>query len=170
MNKDAFDDLRLPMAKNTFQSSEIINAYCQALDDVYEEIKKNPARFGLSVMRPNVYDIKVIEPGSIYSIPVFAISKDGLTATDESVNIYFVKGTKEAVADSDIANKITVQTGVVAESLVQTAIEYLKSVNVGPLANRETALAITKFEEGLNWLERRHTDRLKRGVSETHKP
>jgi len=56
--------------------------------------------------------------------------------------------------------------GITTEALVLVLIDHLKGfVAAGaPFPTRETSLAITKFEEGLMWLQARQHDRLRRGV------
>jgi len=48
--------------------------------------------------------------------------------------------------------------------LVATGLEILKYFNVKSLSCRENAIAVTKFEEGLMWQEKRTKDREARGV------
>lgn len=58
--------------------------------------------------------------------------------------------------------------GVTGEALVAIEIDRLRSFQAGPYACRENAIALTHFEEGLMWLQRRTRERIKRGVEGTH--
>ena len=58
--------------------------------------------------------------------------------------------------------------GVTQEVLLAIVIDRLQSFQKGPYASRENALALTKIEEGLLWLQKRTLDRMARGVEGTH--
>ena len=58
--------------------------------------------------------------------------------------------------------------GVTHEALIAIVIDRLRSFQAGPFACRENAIALTHFEEGLMWLQRRTVARIKRGVEGTH--
>lgn len=58
--------------------------------------------------------------------------------------------------------------GVTGEALVAIVIDRLRSFQAGPYKNRENAIALTHFEEGLMWLQRRTRERMARGVEGTH--
>lgn len=47
-------------------------------------------------------------------------------------------------------------------------IDRLRSFQAGPFSCRENAIALTHFEEGLMWLQRRTVARIKRGVEGTN--
>ena len=50
------------------------------------------------------------------------------------------------------------------EDLLAIIINRLESFQSGPFSCRENALALTKCQEALHWLNHRTADRLKRGV------
>lgn len=54
--------------------------------------------------------------------------------------------------------------GVTNEALVAIVIDRLRCFQSGPFSCRENALALTKLEEAMHWLNARTTDRLARGV------
>lgn len=54
--------------------------------------------------------------------------------------------------------------GVTQEALLAIVIDRLRSFQAGPFACRENALALTKCQEALMWLQTRTRDRLARGV------
>lgn len=61
----------------------------------------------------------------------------------------------------------TVEDGTTNEEVIAVLIDRLQFLQ-SKLSSRETALAITKLEEALMWLEKRTADRQKRGVEGTH--
>ena len=54
--------------------------------------------------------------------------------------------------------------GVTQEVLLAIVIDRLRSFQSGPFSSRENALALTKCEEALHWLQQRTIDRTRRGV------
>lgn len=60
--------------------------------------------------------------------------------------------------------------GITQEALIAFVIDRLRSFQAGPFACRENAIALTHFEEGLMWLQRRTVARVKRGVEGTNQP
>lgn len=69
------------------------------------------------------------------------------------------------------------RNGAFVEDVIGAAIERLTAYQEGPVRGgqgkfrcRENALAITKLEEALHWLQHRTRDREARGVEGTHEP
>lgn len=58
--------------------------------------------------------------------------------------------------------------GVTQEVLLAIVADRLRSFQAGPFACRENALALTKIEEGMHWLQQRTLERMRRGVEGTH--
>jgi hydrogenase maturation factor len=58
--------------------------------------------------------------------------------------------------------------GVTQEVLLAIVLDRLKSFQAGQYSCRENALAMTKIEEGLHWLQQRTLARMRRGVEGTH--
>lgn len=58
--------------------------------------------------------------------------------------------------------------GVTQEALLAIVADRLRSFQAGPYACRENALALTKIEEALHWLQQRTIARMRRGVEGTH--
>lgn len=54
------------------------------------------------------------------------------------------------------------------EALLAVIIDRLQCFQAGPYACRENAIALTKLEEAMMWLQKRTRDRLARGVEGTH--
>lgn len=59
--------------------------------------------------------------------------------------------------------------GLTHEVLLAIVADRLRCFQKGPFACRENALAITKIEEAMHWLQRRTLERMRRGVEGTHK-
>lgn len=59
--------------------------------------------------------------------------------------------------------------GVTQEVLLAVVADRLRSFQAGPYSCRENALALTKVEEAMHWLQKRTLDRMRRGVEGTHK-
>jgi hypothetical protein len=57
--------------------------------------------------------------------------------------------------------------GVTQEALLAIVIDRLRSFQAGEYKCRENAIALTHFEEGLMWLQKRTRDRMVRGVEGT---
>lgn len=60
--------------------------------------------------------------------------------------------------------------GAFAETVIAAALGRIRFYQSGKFACRENALAITKLEEAIFWLEHRTRDREARGVEGTHTP
>jgi hypothetical protein len=63
----------------------------------------------------------------------------------------------------------TVNDGTTNEEVLAMLIDRCQNLHA-KFPSRETALAITKMEEALMWLEKRTSDRIKRGVEGQYKP
>lgn len=109
----------------------------------------------------NPTDITIVDPGFRYEIPVYGVEDTGIVDIIDS-QIQFCRGDK-----SDPGKPRN--TGFFVESLLAVAIHRLQTVNQGELATHETAVAITKLEEALMWLEKRSRDRKARGVEQTYR-
>lgn len=58
--------------------------------------------------------------------------------------------------------------GITQEVLLAIVADRLRSFQAGPFTCRENALALTKIEEAMHWLQRRTLVRMRRGVEGTH--
>ena len=58
--------------------------------------------------------------------------------------------------------------GVTHEVLLAVVADRLRSFQAGPFACRENALALTKIEEAMHWLQQRTIRRMRAGVEGTH--
>jgi hypothetical protein len=57
--------------------------------------------------------------------------------------------------------------GLTNEAVLAVVIDRMRGFQSGPFACRENAIALTKMEEALMWLQKRTRDRLARGVEGT---
>jgi hypothetical protein len=64
---------------------------------------------------------------------------------------------------------VTLVDGTTNEEVLTVLIDRLNYLNQ-KLPSRQTAIAITKCQEALFWLQNRTVDRVYRGVEGTHKP
>jgi len=104
--------------------------------------------------------IETILAGATYKVPTFKVTNEGIQ-DGAGIEIVFCKGNKE---DESVLR----QEGVFTETLIQTAKQYLETVNVGEMATRETSMVITKLDEALMWINKRAEDRKLRGVQATY--
>ena len=58
--------------------------------------------------------------------------------------------------------------GITNEALLAIVIDRMRGFQSGKFMCRENALALTKMEEALMWLQKRTMDRMRRGVEGTH--
>lgn len=54
--------------------------------------------------------------------------------------------------------------GTLSNAVLAVMIDHLQGFQAGPLASRETALALTKLQEAAFWLRERADDRARRGI------
>lgn len=59
-------------------------------------------------------------------------------------------------------------TGAFVEDVIAAAVGRIRFYQESEFACRENALALTKLEEALHWLDHRTRDRERRGVEGTH--
>jgi hypothetical protein len=126
--------------------------------------KINPANDTLTI---EVCD----EPGSGGANHLYRISgfDTGTNASDPFVSAYGKPADHATVLfqNGPIAEKGV--NGVTQEALLAVVIDRLRAFQAGPFACRENALALTKLEEGMHWLQQRTLERMRRGVEGTHK-
>jgi len=99
-------------------------------------------------------DITVLDqPGSGGANHVYSVAPIN-TAGSEMLRVNFQNG---GIAESGV-------NGVTQEILLAIVIDRLRSFQSGPFSSRENALALTKCEEALHWLQQRTLERMRRGV------
>ena len=107
--------------------------------------------------------MKVLREGHLYELENFE-NKDS-----EGQKIQFIEKVQvNSTGLGVVTNKlVTVNDGTTNEEVLEVLINRLQ-VLTEKLPSRETSIAITKLEEALLWLNKRTSDRLKRGVEGTH--
>lgn len=99
-----------------------------------------------------------------YAVPLYSVEEGkGIVLQEQMLDINFVRGS--IVGNENILPK---QDGVLVEQLLEVCLQHLKGVNVGPLATRETSLAITAIEEAQLRLYQREYNRKKAGTLGTY--
>ena len=100
--------------------------------------------------------MKIIEPAHVYELAHFVNPENHETIT-------FLR---KAPVSPDSTELELVHDGTTNEEVITVLIDRLQSANI-KVPSRETALAITKLEEALMWLNKRTADRTARGVEGT---
>lgn len=103
--------------------------------------------------------ITIIEKAT-YQVHQFKVTNLGLEDGGDTC-IDFCKGNKEDQSSLR-------QTGFFTETLLEVCAQYLRENNVGELANRDTAIAITHIEDAILRLGKRAEDRKLRNVQGTY--
>lgn len=116
----------------------------------------------------DVYTLDEIGPGGAHH--EYLICKAGTKCVDEGTDgeidvhvqcdeepafLQFQKGARGAEGSVN---------GLADQELLEVVRDRLKGFQSGPFACRENALALTKIEEALMWLNMRTEDRIARGV------
>lgn len=92
-----------------------------------------------------------------YFIDGYALSTDG-PFVQKGIIIHFQNGPIQDAGVNGISNEV----------LVAVVIDRMRGFQSGQFACRENALALTKLEEALMWLQKRTRDRMARGVEGTN--
>ena len=91
--------------------------------------------------------IETLTPRAEYAIPVYKNVSGGIDDSAPQI-VRFLK--------LDIQ-----QDGVLPETLIQLAKQYLESINTPPGSTRHISSAITKLDEALFWMNKPNMDRQK---------
>lgn len=102
--------------------------------------------------------MKVITPGHRYELENFE-NKDKVGQV-----LQFIEKVPVAEGSAELR---TVNDGTTNEELLRVLIDRMNSLQA-KFPCRENAIAVTHFETGLLWLEKRTADRIKRGVEGKH--
>ena len=120
-----------------------------------------------------VIDLREVEIGSNQYTQVFAIDDPGQGGACHDYTVLAtgypegVSGKLGSFATVNFQNGPIGEKGVngcTQEDLLAIVIDRLRHFQVGAFACRENALALTRIEEALHWLNHRTADRLNRGV------
>lgn len=101
------------------------------------------------------------EPGAGNASHEYYICRADGKDSEPAGEFGFVKFQKGPIKENGI-------NGCHQEDLLAIVIDRLRSFQAGEFSCRENALAITKCEEALHWLNHRTADRIKRGVEGTN--
>ena len=96
--------------------------------------------------------------GACHEYEVLPVTFNGIDPSTPVAKVSFQDG---PVKESGI-------NGCHQEDLIAIVIDRLQYFQKGGYACRENAIAITKLEEAMHWLNHRTADRVKRGVEGTH--
>lgn len=107
-----------------------------------------------------VFRMDEIGEGGAHHEYIIAFSDNANVENDETppAQIRFQKG---PVKENGV-------NGCHQEDLLAIVIDRLRSFQSGPFACRENALALTKIEEAMHWLNHRTNERQMRGVEGTN--
>ena len=103
--------------------------------------------------------MKVIKSGYTYEAENFH---------DAAAPGQIIQFIEKAPKESGSTEMVLVTEGTTNEELTKILIDRLQVLNAKFMC-RENSLAITKFQEGLMWLEERTRNRIARGVEGQHK-
>ena len=93
-----------------------------------------------------------------YQIRKFVRNEDDATADVELANIRFQNG---PIQEAGV-------NGISGEALLAIVEDRLIGFQSGPFACRENAVALTKLQEAMMWLQKRTRDRMARGIEGTN--
>jgi len=112
---------------------------------------------------PNTRIQVIDEPGAGGANHAYIV-RDSRPADNFQVTIAFaeIKFQKGPIQEAGV-------NGCHQEDLLAIVIDRLRSFQQGPFPCRENALALTKCEEAMHWLNHRTTDRSQRNVERTNK-
>jgi hypothetical protein len=120
--------------------------------------------------------MRKVEIGSSRFTEVFALDEAGQGGANHVYQVREVVPEDATASEDEIYAKVKFQDGAIKEfgingchneDLIAIVIDRLYGFQSGKFACRENAIAITKLEEALMWLNKRTTDRIRRGVEGT---
>ncbi len=97
--------------------------------------------------------MKVITLGHKYELDMFETSESNQT-------IQFIEKTPKKEGSTEL---VTINNGTTNEEVLEMLIDRIEYLQA-KFPCRENAIVITKLQESLMWLNKRTSDRLKRGV------
>src|SRR6185312_6303294 len=107
-------------------------------------------------------------PGSIHQTRIEVVDDAGPGGASHAYRV--TTNTSRQLADILFQlgpiNEVGVN-GITNENLIAIVIDRLRCFQAGDFSCRENALALTKLEEALHWLQHRTAGRVRRGVEGT---
>jgi hypothetical protein len=152
--------IRVALSEGEFRTeSEVIDACCRVQDQLNQ---KGEAMRQLTSHKVNGLNEKLKvevlgEPGEGGACHSYSITPT--VGNARGVRIDFQNG---AIGPDDPPN------GLSNEALLAIVEDRLLGFQSGPFACRENAIALTKIQEAMLWLQKRTRDRVARGVEGTH--
>ena len=110
----------------------------------------------LTIKDPNISVAVLDEPGPGGASHLYSI----IVNTDAGATVDHVRFQKGPIAEDGV-------NGLTQETLLAIVEDRLKCFQAGPYACRENAVALTKVQEAMMWLNKRTADRVDRGVEGT---
>lgn len=120
--------------------------------------------------------MRKVEIGSSRFTEIFALDEKGAGGANHVYDVREVMPEDATASKDEIFAKVKFQDGAIKENgingchnedLIAIVIDRLQGFQNGHFACRENAIAITKLEEALLWLNKRTADRIRRGVEGT---
>ena len=111
--------------------------------------------------------MRKVEIGTENYTQVFAVDEKGAGNANHEYSVIGTSETKPCYATVHFQYGAIKENGVNGchnEDLIAIVIDRLQGFQAGEFSCRENAIAITKLEEALLWLNKRTTDRIRRGV------
>lgn len=116
----------------------------------------------LNIGSRNYTEVLVMdEPGEGNACHKYCICRADGASYDAAGEFGFVKFQNGPIKENGV-------NGCHQEDLLAIVIDRLRSFQAGEYSCRENALALTKCEEALHWLNHRTADRTERGVEGTN--
>ena len=115
--------------------------------------------------------IRKVDIGSSNYTEIFALDDRGAGGANHKYSIGSVEQPSTIYTVINFQNGAIKENGVNGchnEDLIAIVIDRLQGFQSGDFKCRENAIAITKLEEALLWLNKRTADRRKRGVEGTN--
>ena len=108
--------------------------------------------------------MRVLKEGHLYEL-------ESMEGTNPQRIQFIEKEIKTVLADNpnQLGEFVTINDGTTNEEVLKMLIDRCQTL-LKKLPSRETALAITKLEEALMWLNKRTENRIKQGVENTSLP
>lgn len=113
--------------------------------------------------------MRIIDPGHKYAVQNYESGADGLLKPVETGGLPGLPEIEQTVTFISKLAGVDVYPGTTNEEILAVMIDRMKFLN-GKFPCMENALAITKLEEALMWLNRRTELRQAQGVEGQDKP
>lgn len=120
--------------------------------------------------------MRKIQIGTEHFTEVVALDEKGTGNANHEYDVRQTAPEGANITEDCIFAKVKFQHGAIKENgingcqnedLIAIVIDRLQGFQAGEFSCRENAIAITKLEEALLWLNKRTADRVKRGVEGT---